>query len=671
MARFLFSAFSDEAAGGLEGQIAACKANGITHMELRGIDGKNISDFTAEEAKALKKKLDAAGMKVSSIGSHYGKLDIGDDFAEHFEAFQNTVKVADILEAEYIRIFSFFIDEDEDPADYWEEVLSRVSQMANYARKKGILCCHENERGIFGNTAERCLQLHEALGEKLGCILDPANYILCGVDPAQAFEMLEPYITYMHIKDAIKGTRAVVPAGAGDGSLERILTKLAQRDEVFLLSVEPHLKVFPGLDGLERDEETIREMAENYIYPDNAASFAAACQAVHALVEKIQPIRFGIIGVGNIGTSHFMAFQGGKIREMRLVAVADINPDRLEWVEEENPEILRFPDGMALLESGSCDAVIIATPHYLHPPLVQAALANGLHVISEKPAGVYTKQVREMNEAAAKSDKVFAIMFNQRTNPVYRKLRELVQGGEYGEMRRMSWLITDWYRTQSYYDSGGWRATWAGEGGGVLLNQCPHNLDLWQWICGMPTKIQAVCHEGKWHNIEVEDDVSIYAEYANGATGVFVTTTGDYPGTNRLEITMDGGKFVCENDVLTVYKLETPLSEHLAAAKTGFGRPRGSRVQVDTEGANEQHVGILNAFAATVLHGDTLYAQGVEGINGLSISNAAHLSSWLGRTIELPVDEDLFYEELQKKIAGSTVQKEAKSVVASDMADSF
>ena len=294
-------------------------------------------------------------------------------------------------------------------------------------------------------------------------------------------------------------------------------------------------------------------------------------------------------------------------------------------------------------------------------------------MLGEKPAGVYTKRVREMNEVAAKSDKVFALMFNQRTNPMYIKLREIVQSGEYGGLHRFNWIITDWYRTQAYYNSGGWRATWSGEGGGVLLNQCPHQLDLWQWITGMPESIQAQCSIGKWHNIEVEDDVTIYAEYKNGATGVFITTTGDAPGTNRLEITLDRAKLVCENDSIRAYILDESMTEFSRTAEEGFAKPGGHWEDIDyVDTDTEQHVAVTNAFAAHILHGTPLIARGEEGINGLTISNAAHLSSWLGRKITLPIDEDLFYEELQKKIASSCGKKEPiKEVVVEDMSSTY
>lgn len=254
------------------------------------------------------------------------------------------------------------------------------------------------------------------------------------------------------------------------------------------------------------------------------------------------------------------------------------------------------------------------------------------------------------------------MMFNQRTNCVYRKMHEMVAGGELGEIRRVNWIITDWYRTQSYYDSGSWRATWDGEGGGVLLNQCPHNLDLIQWICGMPAKVQAFCHEGKWHDIEVEDDVTAYLEYPNGATGVFITTTGDAPGTNRFEITGDLGKLVCENDKLTFYKLKQGITEHCATCKAGFDKPECETIEVETDGQNEQHAGVMKAFAGKILHGTPLVAGGEEGINGLMLSNAMHLSSWLGHAVTLPIDEDEFLRQLNEKRAHSR-KKEGSGVV--------
>ena len=674
MARFLFSAFADEASPVIAEQIAECKKNGIEYIELRNCGGKNISDFTVDEAKALKKELDEGGIKVSSIGSHYGKIEITDDFAPHFEAFKNTVEVAKILGAKYIRMFSFYFLKGESFDEYKDEVFARMEKMVDYAYERGVLCCHENERGIYGDIPSRCEEIADRFGEKIGTIFDPANYILAGADTKAGFDALCDRVTYMHIKDAVASSGTVVPAGEGEGNLEYILRKLDKREGVFFLSVEPHLKVFDGLGKLEVSDELSLKLSEKYTYPDNKASFAAACGAIHKLIEeKIQPVRLGIIGVGNMGSSHVKQYSNGEHSELRITACADIVPDRLEKAKEILPCIKTYDSAEALIDSGEVDAVLIATPHYSHSPIAQYAFSKGLHVLTEKPAGVFTKQVREMNEAAAKSGKVFGIMFNQRTNCVYRKLRELVKSGEFGEIRRVSWIITDWYRTQAYYNSGGWRATWAGEGGGVLLNQCPHNLDLWQWICGMPCSIKAFAHEGKWHDIEVEDDVTIYAEYPNGATGTFITSTGDCPGTNRLEITLDKAKIICENSSsLKLYRLKESISDNIKNSPNGFGTIEGKWEDVETDGSNRQHKEVVSKFAAAILRGEPLIARGEEGINGLNISNAAHLSSWLGKAVSLPVDEELYYSELQKKIAAGTAEKKTvTAAVQEDMSSTF
>ena len=368
----------------------------------------------------------------------------------------------------------------------------------------------------------------------------------------------------------------------------------------------------------------------------------------------MEKVRFGIIGVGNMGSGHAKNLLAGKVENGVLAAICDLKQTKIDAIKalEGAESVATFSDYKEMLASGLIDVVIVAVPHYFHPPMVIDALNAGVNVISEKPAGVYTKQVKEMNEVAKKSDKLFGMMFNQRTNCLYRKMREMVQNGELGEIKRVNWIITNWYRTQDYYDSGDWRATWKGEGGGVLFNQCPHQLDLLQWTVGMmPVKMQAHCHFGKWHDIEVEDDVTAYMEFPNGATGVFVTTTADAPGTNRFEITGTRGRLVCENGKLIFDKLEVDEREHCMTAK-GFAAPACQYgIEVETDGKNDQHVGILNNFANAVLGIEPLFVQGIEGINGVQLMDSMMLSQWLGKAVALPIDDDLYLEELNKRIA--------------------
>ena len=387
----------------------------------------------------------------------------------------------------------------------------------------------------------------------------------------------------------------------------------------------------------------------------------------------MKKIRLGILGVGNIGRDHVKRIVDGKCPEIELAAVCDLKPDRLAYARELAGEVLPvFTSAQEMMDSGLIDSVLVSVPHYDHPKFAMMAMEKGLHVLIEKPAGVYTKQVLEMNECARKHDVKFGIMMNQRTNCIYRKMREIVQSGELGEIRRTNWIITNWYRSQAYYDSGDWRATWSGEGGGVLLNQCPHNLDLWQWICGMPKTVHAHLHYGKWHDIEVEDDVSAYVEYENGATGMFITSTGDCPGTNRFEVTLEKGKLIAEGDTLTMWKSKISEREFSATNTNPFGSMKFEVSKVETDGKNPQHAGVMNAFASAILHGTLLVAEGVEGIRGLSLSNAMHLSSFTGKSVEIDkLDHELFYEELMKRVATSRRKANVTETVAGDMSDTF
>ncbi len=376
-------------------------------------------------------------------------------------------------------------------------------------------------------------------------------------------------------------------------------------------------------------------------------------------------VKLGIIGIGNMGSGHAGNIKKGCCPEIELVAAADINPDRLDWAKGAFPGIATFATAEEMLDSGLINACLIAVPHYHHPKYAIECMKRGIHVMVEKPAGVYTLDVRRMNAVAKEHPEVvFGMMFNQRTNHVYRKMRELVQSGKFGEIRRVNWMITDWYRPQAYYNSGGWRATWSGEGGGVLMNQCPHQLDLLQWICGMPKKVLTKMQFGKWHDIEVEDDVTAYLEYENGATGVFITTTGDARGNNRFEVQMDKAKIVADYGGLHVTEFEMTEQEFSRTNTVPFGNLKSWEVAIETDGKNEQHVGVLNAWADGILHGGDLVAPGAEGINGLMLANAMHLSAFLGKEIELPFDEQLYYDELMKRVATSRRKENVTEVVA-------
>ncbi len=374
-------------------------------------------------------------------------------------------------------------------------------------------------------------------------------------------------------------------------------------------------------------------------------------------------VRIGIIGIGNMGSAHLQCLYHHEVRGLRITAACDIDHNKLEAVHRDYPDLTCYDNFQKLLADTSIDAVIISVPHPMHAEIGIAAFALGKHVLVEKPVDICVSAAERLNDAAKKSEKKFGIMFNQRTNGLYQKARQIVQSGELGDLKRSVWIVTNWYRTQAYYDSGSWRATWKGEGGGVLLNQAPHNLDLWQWICGMPISVTAFLDTAKYHSIEVEDDATIYTRYENGATGLFVTSTGEAPGTNRLEISGTLGKLVLENGILKHWRLLEDERQVCKNSTQGFCQIESEYTEYTTS-EESAHRGILQNFAEAILSDTELLAPGFEGINELTLSNAAYLSQWKGNeTVRLPFDTAEFDALLAEKAAASsydgTVRTEA------------
>jgi predicted dehydrogenase len=382
-------------------------------------------------------------------------------------------------------------------------------------------------------------------------------------------------------------------------------------------------------------------------------------------------LRMGIVGLGNMGTAHAATILAGKAPGLELTAVCDVNPVRIEAY----PQLQRFADSSAMLKSGVIDAVLISTPHYAHTTIGIEALKLGLHVLVEKPISVHKADCERLIAAYKNKGKkqVFAAMFNQRTDSIYQKIRQMVQGGELGKIRRINWIITDWFRTEAYYASGGWRATWSGEGGGVLLNQCPHNLDLYQWIFGMPAKVRGFCQLGRYHNIEVEDDVTAYMEYPDGTTAVLITSTGEAPGTNRLEITGERGKLVMENGKISFIRNEMGMSQFSETTTGSYGRPETWNVEIPVEQKGEQHLGILKNFTNAILHGEKLLSPAPEGIHSVELGNSILMSSLTGETVEIPFSGAKYEKILKKLIATSRFQKKTvkETGPAADFTKSF
>ena len=361
-------------------------------------------------------------------------------------------------------------------------------------------------------------------------------------------------------------------------------------------------------------------------------------------------VRFGIIGMGNIGVVHAENLLAGRVRRGELAAVASSSPRKREVWRQRG--VKAFDDLGQMLQSRTVDAVIIATPHRQHVGLGIAALAAGVHVLMEKPIAAHKAEAEKLLAAHRQHPKtIFGCMYQLRVEPRFQKIRALIQAGELGGIVRLNWINTDWYRTEAYYASGGWRATWAGEGGGVLLNQCLHNLDALQWLCGMPQRLRGFCQFGRFHEIEVEDNVTAYLEWANGATGVFVSSTGEAPGTNRLEIAGTRGRLVLENDRLQVTRNAVDMVEFSKGATEGFVKPESHTTETGLEKSAHPHAAVAQNFVNAVLDGEPLIAPGEEGLNALELANALTLSSLRGKTIELPMSGAAWQRQLEQLAA--------------------
>ncbi|MBN1991658.1 MAG: Gfo/Idh/MocA family oxidoreductase [Anaerolineae bacterium] len=389
-----------------------------------------------------------------------------------------------------------------------------------------------------------------------------------------------------------------------------------------------------------------------------------------------EKVKIAVIGMGNMGCPH--ARDVNDLPNTELVAVCDIDRARADMAAAQYG-VKAYYDYRDLRTGADLDAILIATPHYDHTPISIAALTQGTHVLVEKPIAAHAKDARKMIAAYELAKEkypglVFSAMFMQRTYGHYLKIKDLIDSGELGQLVRATWIITDWFRPQVYYDSGGWRATWAGEGGGVLLNQCPHNLDLYQWFVGMPRRVTGFAAIGKYHHIEVEDEVTAYFEYDHGPVGHFITTTAESPGTNRLELVGENGKLIFENGKLTFYRNRQSTFKFIREATGSFDKVENWVMDVPFKHHGQPgHSLIIENFANAILHGETLIAPAAEGLNSVMLGNAIMLSSFLKKTVDIPFDEDAYEEKLQALIRRSKFQKTAPTIETTnaDMSRSF
>ncbi|MCB1705019.1 MAG: Gfo/Idh/MocA family oxidoreductase [Halioglobus sp.] len=377
-------------------------------------------------------------------------------------------------------------------------------------------------------------------------------------------------------------------------------------------------------------------------------------------------VRLGVIGLGNIARQHIQNLAGGQVADCELAATCA----RQAPAAADAFGVPHFTDYAELVHSGTCDAVVVATPTFTHFDIGACALRAGLHVLMEKPIGLSTQEGEQLL-ALQRPGQAFALMLNQRCDPLFVTMRELIEKGVLGQITRTHWTMTNWFRPEVYFQVSDWRATWRGEGGGLLLNQCIHNLDIFQWLCGMPASVQAFCEFGRYHDIEVEDEATAYFRYANGATGVFVGSTGEAPGVNRFDIIGDRGALAFDGQRLTLSENEPGTQAFSRDTREMFGMPVTTVSDITPERAVNQHAAVMGNFAAAILRGEELLAPAAAGLDSLALANAMLLSTWEARTVDLPLDSGHYQQQLAQRIATSSLRRKADIQASIDMSASY
>jgi predicted dehydrogenase len=378
-----------------------------------------------------------------------------------------------------------------------------------------------------------------------------------------------------------------------------------------------------------------------------------------------RPVRLGIIGLGNIGQQHVQHIQTA-VSGCEISALCSRQPKVIAGLEA----VPHFSDYRQLIDSGLVDAVLIATPTMAHFEQASYALAKGLHVLMEKPIGLSCHEGEQLI-ARQQTQQVFALMLNQRTDPLFIAMKEQVDSGRVGAIQRTHWTMTNWFRPEVYFQVSDWRATWRGEGGGLLVNQCIHNLDIFQWICGLPVSVQSFCSFGKYHDIEVEDEATAYLRYSNGASGLFVGSTGEAPGINRFDIVGDRGTLSFDGGRLTLITNSESTGAFSKTTRDMFGMPATTSQDITPDRRINQHARVIQNFIDAIRQQAPLIAPAEQGLHSLALANAILLSSWENKTIALPLDSATYQLALEQRIAQSSLRKKADIQVSIDMTKSY
>ncbi|WNC72797.1 Gfo/Idh/MocA family oxidoreductase [Thalassotalea psychrophila] len=377
-------------------------------------------------------------------------------------------------------------------------------------------------------------------------------------------------------------------------------------------------------------------------------------------------IRLGVIGLGNIAQQHINNVTTGATKNCKITALCSrsAGPQAAELGAD------HFTRYQSLIDSGSVDTVLIATPTLSHFEIAKYALEKGLHVMLEKPIGLSSFEGETLVKIKPNNVK-FALMLNQRTDPTFKKIKAVVDSGVLGEIQRTHWTMTNWFRPDIYFQVSDWRATWKGEGGGLLVNQCIHNLDIFQWICGVPSEITAFSEFGKYHNIEVEDEVTAYLRYNNKATGVFVGSTGEAPGVNRFDIIGDKGSLHFDSGILIQKLNDQSTATFCANTDEMFGLPTVSQSDISTTETVNQHAIIMNNFINAIISDEALIAPAQDGLASLDMANAMLQSTWNKQTVTLPMNRQAYQAQLNEKAAGSQLRSKSSTKAKIDMNASY
>lgn len=603
------SAFADEIDQDLAIQIAELRQQELKHIEFRAAWGKNVLDLDDAEIDRVCELLERNMMRVSAVGSPIGKIKITEDFDAHVLRFQRALWVADRFNTPYIRVFSFYGPDGKTPIGFRDEVIRRLRYLTKLAEDAGKILCHENEANIYGDLPNRCVDLLESVrSPAFRAVFDPANFIMEGLRPFdQCWRQLKPFVAYFHIKDAVLATRAICPAGAGDGQIEQLLRDALADGFDGFCSLEPHLKHAGQFSG-----QTGPEL------------FHVAARAFKEVVERAggrwRPARAAIVGCGMIARFHLQAI--ADTRDAVAVAIMDRSGRCASTLGKEY-NLPVYNDLEVMLDRAQPDYICVCTPSGAHLEPCLAAAQRGIHVLVEKPLEITAERCDAVIEACRAAKVRLGVVFQSRFDSRLRKVKELIDSGRLGRVIIAN-AYTKWFRSDDYYRAGGWRGTWALDGGGALMNQAIHYIDLLLWLAGDVEWVAAQMGALR-HDIETEDHVVATLRFKNGALGSVTASTAMWPGFERaVEIVGTRGTVIIRDDTIAFCRLEgedhPPAGlEPQPPAATGAADPAA--------GLRGRHAPVMREFVDALLSERSPALGGEEGRRSVHLIEAIYASA--------------------------------------------